>query len=323
MPLLSKKNNFWNNLKSPFTVLAPMEDVTDTVFRQIVTSCGRPDVYFTEFTNCEGIQSKGKPKIIHRLQYTFEEHPIVAQIWGLNPENYYKTATLANEMGFDGIDINMGCPEKSIVKNGACSALINNPHLASEIISATKTGAQGIPVSVKTRIGFKTVQTKEWIGFLLTQNLDALTIHGRTTKEMSLVPAHWDEIGKGVMLRDKMKKKTIIIGNGDVMSLRDAHDKARLYGLDGVMIGRGIFYNPWLFNQGVKIEEITKLQRLSLLLKHTNLFTKTWGTSKNFSILKKFFKIYIRDFDGAGELREKLMETKNSDEVARIVRPEI
>src|SRR5579859_5224679 len=207
--------SLWENLPKPIFSLAPMEDVTDTVFRQILCSTGKPDVFFTEFTNVDGIASQGHDVVARRLKYTKAEHPIVAQIWGMIPQNYYKVAQELVEKGFDGIDINMGCPQHDVISHGACSALMNNHNLAGEIIQATKEGAsfsraKNIPVSVKTRIGFKKIQTEEWIGFLLEQNLSLITVHGRTSAEMSKVPAHWSEIGKAVQLRDKWEKKNVI-----------------------------------------------------------------------------------------------------------------
>ena len=197
--------NFWRNLVTPFFILAPMEDVTDTVFRNIIRKAngGKPQVLFTEFTNCDGICSVGQSRVIHRLKYNPQtESPIVAQIWGHTPQNYFETARLCLELGFDGIDINMGCPEKNVIKIGCCSALINNQPLASEIIQAVQKGSSGkIPVSVKTRIGFKNIQTEQWLGFLMTQNLQAITVHGRTVAGDTL-PADWTEIAKVVTMRN-------------------------------------------------------------------------------------------------------------------------
>lgn len=316
--------NFWQELKSPFFILAPMDDVTDDVFRQVVGSCAKPDVYFTEFTNVDGLNSKGKEKLMPRLQFEKSQHPIVAQIWGKKPENYFKVAQMLKEMGFDGIDINMGCPEKNVVRNGNCSGLIREPERAREIILATIEGAGGLPVSVKTRIGLDTIITEEWIGFLLGFDLAAITVHGRTAKEMSKVPAHWDEIAKAVQLRDKQQetsnKRPVIIGNGDVLTYQDGLDKVKEFGVDGVMIGRGIFHNPFVFDpKGKKIQDLGIQDRLELLLRHARLFDKIWGDTKNFNILKKFFKIYVSDFDEASELRVKLMETHNLADVEKIV----
>jgi tRNA-dihydrouridine synthase len=206
-------------LPQPFFVLAPMDDVTDTVFRQVVASCAPPDLYFTEFVNVDGLQSPGRERLMKKLQYTDEEQPLIAQIWGKDPANFEKTAAELVDMGFAGVDLNMGCPEKNVVNNGVCSALINDRPLASEIITATQRGVAGrVPVSVKTRIGFNAIDLT-WIEFLLTHDLDMLTVHARTRKEMSNVPAHWDVMGDIRALRDRISPRTLIVGNGDVESI--------------------------------------------------------------------------------------------------------
>lgn len=310
--------NFWTKLPEPFLALAPMDDVTDTTFRQVVASVGKPDVFFTEFVSVEGLCSRGEERLKPKLQFTKGERPLVAQIWGTKPENFFKTAQMISEMGFDGVDINMGCPDKKVVKVGGGGSTIKDSALAAEIITATKEGAKGLPVSVKTRIGFREIVTEEWIGFLLKQNLEALTVHGRTVAELSLVPAHWDEIGKAVHLRNELGVKTKIIGNGDVKSYQEAYEKYERYGVDGIMIGRGIFENLWIFNPKTDIAQITPEQRIKVLLEHARLFESIWGKSKNFNILKKFFKAYIRDFEGASELRSQLMVTRNAKEVEEI-----
>ncbi len=297
-----------------------MEDVTDTVFRQIIIKCGKPDVFFTEFTNVEGMCSRGQDKVGRRLKFTDIERPIVAQIWGNNPKNYLETAKLIRKMGFDGIDINMGCPEKSVVKKGSCGALINNPSLAKEIILATRAGASGLPISIKTRIGVKEIQTEEWLGFLLKMGLDALIVHGRTVAEMSDVPAHWDEIGKAVKIRDSLKKKTLIIGNGDVKSLPDAMEKYEKYKVDGIMVGRAIFDNLWIFNKNVNPAKISYQEKLKLLIEHIELFDKTWSRNKNFSIMKKFYKIYISGMPDAHNVRMELMKFKTAQETLKFLK---
>lgn len=308
--------NIWHSLTKPIMILAPMEDVTDTVFRQIVLACGKPDLFFTEFTNVEGLASeKGSVIVSQRLQFTIQEKPIIAQVWGKEPNHYYQAAIKIKKMGFDGIDINMGCPEKSVTKNGCCSALINNQSLATEIIRATQEGAGGdLPVSVKTRIGFNHIVTDSWIPFLLSHELSALTIHGRTAKEQSAVPCHWDEIAKAVEIRNQLQSNTLIIGNGDVVTLKEAKEKVDTYKVDGVMIGRGIFHNPYLFS-GRKREDILQKEFINLLRAHIDLYKKTWGSKKNYAVLKKYYKIYIQGFKGAQELREKLMLTSSYEEV--------
>lgn len=311
--------NIWTNLKKPIFALAPMDDVTDTVLRQIIGDLYAPDLYFTEFTSVDGMVSeKGREPVSRRLQFTEKERPIIAQIWGSDPEKFFKASQMIKKMGFDGIDINMGCPVKDVVKSGSCSALINNPKRAAEIIQAVKDGGK-LPVSIKTRIGFRKIQTEEWLGFLLEQDLDALIIHGRTAREMSKVPAHWDEIGKVVKLRDQISPKTKIIGNGDIESYQEGLDKIKKYKLDGVMIGRGVFKNLWIFDPANKLPALSIQDRLNQLLKHTGLFVKTWGKNKHFPILKKFFKCYISDFEGAAEMRVKFMETNSLEEVEKLI----
>ncbi|KKQ71424.1 MAG: dihydrouridine synthase DuS [Candidatus Peregrinibacteria bacterium GW2011_GWC2_39_14] len=332
--------NFWEKLgksERPFFCLAPMEDVTDTCFRQIVMKAGRPDVFFTEFMNIEAFGTKGEDKVIHRLKYAKKEHPIVAQIWGMDLRKYILGIKKIKELGFDGVDINMACPEKRIIKNGACSALIKDPAFAKEIILIAKEAAGDMPVSVKTRIGFNNIQTEEWIGFLLTMGLDALTIHGRTRKEMSKVPAHWDEIGKAVKMRDEMMKaggklvgnkpakKTLIIGNGDIKNREHGIEMAKKYGVDGIMIGRGIFHNLLAFKTGgadgssADFSALPIKKRLKYALDHLELFDKTWDDFKNYEDMKKFLKMYIIGFEGANDLRVKLMGTKKNEEAQKIL----
>jgi nifR3 family TIM-barrel protein len=314
---------FWLDLikrKSPFFTLAPMEGATDTIFRQIISYTGKPDVFFTEFTNVEGLFSNGAKKVERRLTYSDSEHPIIAQVWGLSPDLFYKATKYIKERGFDGIDINMGCPGIPVTSKGTCAALIKNKPLAKEIISAVKSAAGDLPVSVKTRIGYSSIQTEDWIGFLLEQNIDALTIHGRTRKEMSKVPAHWDEISKTVKLRNAMKKNTVIIGNGDIKSLEEGLRKAKESGVDGIMIGRGIFENAWIFKEGFDRQHITIKDRIDILQLHIKLYEKEHGEKLPYHTLKKYYKVYIRDFDGANEFRSKLMETNTVDQAKDIIK---
>jgi nifR3 family TIM-barrel protein len=311
----------WDTLPVPFFVLAPMEDVTDTVFRRVIAKCAPPDVFYTEFTNADGLWSRGASEVSLRLRYTQEERPIVAQIWGRDPEVFYRTAQKLVEMGFDGIDVNFGCPERNVMKHACGAALIEEPELASKIIKETKRGAGDIPVSVKTRIGLKTIVTDSWAQALLSTGIAALAIHGRTAKEESKVPAHWDEIGKIVAIRNTMGVATKIIGNGDVKSRTDGIEKARQYGVDGIMIGRGIFANPWIFDPKDSVP--TQKELLSLMLYHMDLFEKEWGQRKPFVVLKKYFKIYVRDFEGASAFREELMATKDFSEARSIVQKHV
>ena len=299
-------------------ILAPMADVTDWAFRQIVAECGKPDVFYTEFISCDGLCSQGRDRLMKHLYFTENERPIVAQFFGAKPEHFFQCAKLSKELGFDGVDINMGCPDRKVIKQGAGAALIQNPSLAQEIIAASKEGAGSLPVSVKTRLGFDAIETDKWIPKLLETDLAAITIHGRTKKELSLVPAHWEEIGKVADMAEGTE--TLIIGNGDVENLEEAESKIKMYGLDGVMVGRGIFKNPWFFNPNHSLRDETPLTRIMLLRKHVGFFTQLWGEEKNFAQLKRFFKIYIQGWEGAKELRIDLMGCHNSGEVEAILR---
>lgn len=309
-------------LPRPFLVLAPMDDVTDTVFRQIVAECAKPDLMFTEFVNVDGLQSAGRPHLLHKLKLSAKEKPVIAQLWGLKPENFYKTTKDLIGMGYNGVDLNMGCPVKAVIKNGACAALINNRPLAAEIIDATKEAAgDTLPVSVKTRVGFTTVDMG-WIEFLLdTKILNMLSIHGRTARQMSKVPADWDLIGQAVPLRDSLSPGTLIVGNGDMMGRRQAEELAKRYRLDGVMIGRGIFQDPFAFAKDSPWRQWDKRRKLALFRKHIELYLRTYdGGERRFEPLRKFCKVYINGFDGAAELRAEFMETKTPDEALKILK---
>lgn len=311
--------NIYQGLPKPFFVLAPMDDVTDTVFRQVVAGCAAPDLFFTEFVNVDGLQSIGRENLLKRIQFSTTERPIVAQIWGKDPKNYYKTSKELVEMGFAGIDINMGCPIKNIVNNGCCSAFIQNRDAAVEVIKAVQDGAGQLPVSVKTRLGFNDIDYS-WHELLLRQNLSMLTIHGRTRKELSSVPNKWDSIGKVRELRDEIAPQTLIIGNGDVLSRQQGLELADEYKLDGIMIGRGIFSDPFIFAEHSPWSEYTRGQRIEIYLKHVRLFAETWkNNERRVATLNKFCKVYINGFDGAKELREKLMGALSTDELCEVL----
>ncbi|MCL4418092.1 MAG: tRNA-dihydrouridine synthase [Actinobacteria bacterium] len=308
-------HNFWQSLPKPFTVLAPMDGVTDYVFRQMVLKLGRPDVFFTEFTPVDGILSKGKSHVMNNLKFNKKEQPVVAQLWGHDPKHFHEAAKLVSSMGFAGIDVNMGCPDKTTIKYGACAALINNPKLAEKIIKATREGAKGLPVSVKTRIGFDDEVIDKWITFLLEQNLPALTVHLRTAKEMSHPPAHWEFMSRILKFRDKISPSTLIIGNGDLLTLSDVKEAHDEYGARTVKGLGGILSNPWMFNESVSPEEISVKTKLDTYLQHVRLYNKMWGKNRNSAVVRKFCKAYIHGFPDASNMREKLSATKNIDEL--------
>jgi nifR3 family TIM-barrel protein len=311
--------NFWQKIKKPFFCLAPMADVTDAPFRQIIAKYGKPDIFWTEFTSADGLCSKeGRKKLKHNLIFTKKEKPIIAQLFTSNPDKMREACTYVSKLGFQGIDINMGCPDRKIEKSGAGASLMKNPALAKEIIKSAIEGANGLPISVKTRLGYNKDELETWLPELLSLNISAITVHGRTRKEMSLVPAKWDRIKRAVEIRNELKSKILIIGNGDVLNLEDAKKKAKESGVDGVMLGRAIFGNPWLFNK--KIKKVSDKKRLEVLVEHTKLFEKIFKRTKNFAIMKKHFKAYCSGFQGAKELRIKLMEAKNAKEVESLVK---
>lgn len=308
--------SLFDKLPSPFFVLAPMYDVTDTVFRQMVASLSPPDLFFTEFVNADGLQSKGRKNIGFRLRFSDKEKPLIAQIWGKNPENFKKTAADLVQAGFDGIDINMGCPDKAVLKNGCCAALINDHQLAEAIVQATHDGAAGqVPVSVKTRIGFREYD-EDWLRFLFGLKLDMLSIHLRTVREMSKVPAHWELMAKIRELRDEIAPNTRLVGNGDVESKAHGLELTSQHKVDGVMIGTGIFRDPFAFSDQSRWEVMGPAEKIKIYERHVKLFAETWTKGERPIItLNKFCKIYVNGFDGAKEYRERLMHASSTDDL--------
>lgn len=363
--------SFWNDLPRPFFCLAPMADVTDVVYRSIIAKYSRhkeegggPDVFWTEFVSADGLchenrlsstskgTSLGGGALKRDLEFSENERPIVAQLFSSNPENMRKVSKMCAEMGFSGIDINMGCPDRSIEKQGCGSAMIKTPNIAKKIIQAVKDGIKDagsdIPVSVKTRVGYYKDEIDTWIPFLLEQNIACLSVHARTRKELSKVPADWSRIKKIVAIRNKMKVDTLIVGNGDVRDLAHAKRLAKETGADGIMIGRAVFGNPWIFDRNRNMENKNSLwkkivrrarqffgkknrwwldikntvptdEKLNVLVEHAELFEKKLGDIKNFAIMKKHFKAYVNGFSGSKKLRIELMQANSAQDVVRIV----
>lgn len=348
---------FWAKMKKPILALAPMADVTDSAFRLIIAKYSKWNgrdisdeeaeshfaregyagqvVMFTEFVSADGLcHPKGREKLLIGLSYSEAERPIVAQLFSGNPEKMYEAAKLIRELGFDGLDINMGCPDRAIEKSGAGARLIKNPKLAREIIRAAKAGAGDLPVSVKTRLGYNKNELETWLPELLAEEPAVVTIHARTRKEMSDAPARWEEVRRAVKIRDGLKSKTFIFGNGDVVDIADARAKAGETGADGIMLGRAIFGNPFLFSnsplpdsasfwQAGELKNSSEREiverKLKVMLEHTKLFEKIFNGIKNFAVMKKHFRAYVTGWDGAKELRLKLMETSNAKEVEAII----
>lgn len=321
--------NFWEKLKQPFFVLAPMYDVTDSAFRQMFVryskgSAKYPLVLYTEFVSADGLASdEGRAKLLRELYFTKEERPIVAQIFGSNPETIKRAVMIIRELGFDGVDINMGCPDRAVEKQGAGAALIKNPQLAQEIICSAKSVAGDMPVSVKTRLGYNKIDLS-WIESVLLAKPAVLTVHLRTRKEMSKVKAHYEVVADLVKLAKGANIPLVV--NGDIASVERGIELAKKYNLTGVMVGRGAFGRPWFFSGG----EPDLPTRLKIMVEHSILFEKLYrpgtlndklfnGHTKNFAVMRKHFKAYVCGFAGATSLRVKLMTAKNSNEVASIV----
>ena len=350
--------SFWNKLEKPIFALAPMEEVTDFAFREMFARYGKPSVMFTEFVSVDGLMhEEGRKRLSIDLKFSEIQRPMVAQIWGRDPEKFAAVAEYLVSLGFDGIDINFGCPQSKEIAAGTCAALIREPKLAQEIIRATQKAAGDLPVSVKTRLGYsKTDELETWLKYLLEMNLANITLHGRTKQEMSKVPAHWNKIAQAVQIRNRENPATLILGNGDVKSREDGLHKIKETGADGVMIARGAFGNPWIFNalggenpltsfegsspsnplrsspfQGFDGREVSSppvnafdvkpsvKERFRVMLEHAELFEKTFFGIKSFAIMRKHFKAYCSGFPGAAELRAKLMETHNVEETRKIV----
>lgn len=311
-------------------VLAPMADVTDIAFRTVIADAASPDIYWTEFVSADGLiraTEEGKYKLKKDLLFDKEkQRPIIAQLFSSTYEYMYQAVKLCIELGFDGVDINMGCPDKSIEKQKCGSAMIKNPDLAVQVIKAAKDarkdfGDVDFAITVKTRVGYNKVEINTWIPLLLDQEVDLITVHARTRKEMSKVPANWDYVKEVVKLRDEWqknnpdKKAPYIFGNGDVQNVKDGYEKCEYSHADGVMIGRAMFGNPWFFKDIENEYTPTREDRIKFLIKQIQIFDKELGDVKSFAVMKKFFKTYMTGFDDAKDIRGEIMEMGNAKEV--------
>ena len=342
----------YSHLPHHFLALAPMEGVTDVIFRQVIAKAGKPDLFYTEFTNVSSYASeKGRANALERMRIAPSDRPIIAQIWGKNPEHFSEFAHALSSLGFSGVDINMGCPDRHVNKAGGGAAMIRTPDLAMKCIKNAKT-ATSLPLSVKTRLGYTYPEEHEkWLELLLEQNLAALTVHLRTRKEMSKVPAHYELIPNILRLRAQIAPETKIIVNGDIRDKQHAEELWQQHPeIDGFMIGRGVFANPYCFTT----HHPEKSELLDLLNYHLDLFdqniteinpetviaTKIPKTAKlatatkapgnnsepaphSFEPLKKFFKIYLNNFPGAKDLRTQLMECKTTSEARQILQDSV
>jgi nifR3 family TIM-barrel protein len=315
--MISSPKGFWADLKKPILALSPMDDITDAAFRLLIARCGKPDVMITEFVSVDGLCSAGRERLLKDLRYDSCERPVVAQLFGSDPELFRQSATLMADLGFDGIDINMGCPVKAVCNIGAGSSLIKEPQKAQEIIQATIAGAGSLPVSVKTRLGYGKIEADEWVTTLLEAQPAAITFHLRTKKELSQVPAHWEEMPHIVELA--RGSGVLILGNGDIKTIEQAEKVAMETGCDGVMIGRAIFGNPWLFNRNRRLEDVTMDELLETMVVHCHLYDEVFGDDKKFLVMRKHLMAYASGFTGAKDLRMSLERVFTSADVVAAV----
>jgi nifR3 family TIM-barrel protein len=294
-----------------------MAEVTDVVFREFVARKGKPDVFFTEFVSAAGLVSeKGREALMQDVFFTEAQRPIVAQIFGGVPEEMAMATKILRELGVDGIDINMGCPDKKVEKQGAGASLIRDPERAKAIIAAVFSESGDVSVSVKTRIGYTTIHTETWARELCSTGIDALTMHLRTRKELSLVPAHWEEAA--IAARVARDYGVVFIANGDVENREDGVRLSEESGAHGIMIGRGVYGNPYVFAPNGNAPQ-TMEEKKRALAELVVMFRDFWGNSKHYEILKRFFASYIRGFVGAKALRMRLMETQCAEEALIIL----
>lgn len=338
----------WDDLPKPFLILAPMEGVTDIVFRQVIAHAGRPDLFFTEFTNVSSYASeKGRWNALERLEVAPTDQPIIAQIWGKNPEHFAETCQALASLGFSGVDLNFGCPDKHVNKAGGGSAMIKTPDLAIQCFKNAVDSTE-LPISIKTRLGWSSPdEYQDWLSTLLSHHPSALTVHLRTRKEMSKVPAHYELIPEIVKLRNNISPSTKLIINGDIRDRAHALTlHAKYPEVDGFMIGRGVFQNPYCFTDHTPTqEELMELLNIHLALhekRADEISRRIYDKNKSpnrpssdkheqnsdrplhlhtlpYEPLKHFFKIYINNFPGAKELRAKLMETHSVQEAHAII----
>jgi nifR3 family TIM-barrel protein len=346
--------SFWKSLSLPAISLSPMDGVTDHPFRHIQKKYGNPTVLYTEFTSVEGV-CHGADRLLEDFLYDETQRPIVAQIYGTTPQFFKETTVILCELGFDGIDINMGCPAKNVAHSGAGAALIQTPKLAQQIIAQTKAGVEDflngmrardcehitkriateierrhqllpkkyqenreIPVSVKTRVGFGEKVINEWIPTLMEMEPAAIAVHGRTLKEQYGGSADWEEIAKGVAYTKGTD--TLYFGNGDVQNYEQAIDKVATYGVDGVLIGRGSFGNPFVFWSPEQFEKTTPPSIYQVALEHAELFEQTYAHQERYSFLpmRKHLGWYVKAIPDAAIIRQKLFQTNTVTDIKAV-----
>jgi nifR3 family TIM-barrel protein len=308
--------SFWEKLKKPISASAPMAGVSDSAFRAMLARHGKPDVMWTEMVSLAGAAIRGESEFENEMSFGEMEHPIVFQFFGSFPEEFSICGKLAKSRGADGIDINMGCPDKGVEKQGAGACIIKSPALAKELVAAAMDGSNGLPVSVKTRIGYANAGEMEgWITALAEAKPAAITIHGRTRAEKRKGRANWDSIGDAGRIIKSISPGTVVLGNGDVGSKEEGERWAQKAEVDGYMAGRALIGNPWFFTG----HKATKKERIAAAKEHIEIFDKLLGEKESFDMVKKHLAGYMSGFLGAKKMREKLMAARNAAMALKII----
>lgn len=325
-----------------------MDGITDHPFRHLVAKYGHPSVIYTEFTSVEGL-CHGATRLLKDFLFDNTQRPIVAQLFGTTPAYFRQATIIACELGFNGIDINMGCPAKGVIDHGAGAALILTPQLAQNIVKATQQGVndflngqraadcpdisesiarevttraqinanedQKIPISIKTRLGYDQIVTADWVNNLLETKPDLIAIHGRILKQGHGGEVHWEEIAKAGELIHATG--ALILGNGNINSYQEAEEKTKQYGIDGVLIGRAALGNPFVFQKN----SLQTKSIYQIAVEHAQLYEQTYQADEkyNFLPMRKHLGWYVREIDNAAQIRSELMTTSSSQEVAQIL----
>lgn len=311
--------SFWKELKKPIAVQAPMDGYTDLPFREMLARYGPPDVYYTEFVSAEGLSSKGRKNLIKTLKYNHKERPIVAQLFGSDPKSFEVAGEFVASLNYDGLDINMGCPDRKVFANGSGSALIETPALAKQIISAAKKGANGLPISVKTRIGVRDNSIENWLPVLLEEAPDCIIIHARTKVQMYKGIADWDSIKRAVEIRNHLMSETLIIGNGDIHNYQEGIEKSKEAGTDGFMIGRAMIGNPWVFNNKINKDMLSEDEIFDAMITHARLYEETLPQGAKFYPMRKHLQEYLTGFQHSKKFRMALVTTDSSKNVENLI----
>lgn len=360
----------WAQLNYPVILCPPMDGITDSAFRELIADMGGSSALYCEFINVKGLIFQN-PKTLFELKYTEKQRPIIAQLFGNNPEDFYEASKMVVKMGFDSIDVNMGCPAHKVASKGGGCALMGNTENAAEIVRQTIKGANEaakelnlgheIEVTCKMRLGISDTDTVMHHGLsMIEAGAKCIAIHGRTLKQMYTGEAKWEPIKDFIKIKNERYGNSIkVFGSGDVKSLWEAFIRILNIGVDGVMIGRGSFGNPWVFEKSrvdmmkkyileiesfynkksgnITIDEIEKYpnyleiknnlenkehtfeETSEMAIRHAKLMFQEKGDSGIIQ-MRKHLAWYFHSFDGAKDLRSKLVRVTSVDEIEGIIK---